>query len=167
MKWQLVTAVVMAALVAPWPREHQHHRSRSCSVQLAAGQGVTLTQSQLLGASSVDLTPFEDALDLSDHFTGVPRKKRKTRLIFGDSLSLAQMQLANYHVASAPAVYSSDNTQLTPGNLNYVPRVRDQGQCSTCVGHAVASAMAAAAGAATRRDAVTWDVSPQSLYYCR
>jgi len=80
---------------------------------------------------------------------------------------LAELQLASYHLASAPAIYSNDNTQLTPGSLSYVPRVRDQRGCSTCVGHAVASAVEAAAGAATRRAAGTWNVSPQSLYYCR
>jgi hypothetical protein len=139
-------------------------------VQVAVGQGLNLSPTKLSGASNIDLAPYEEALVLSADFTGAktrPKRNPRSKAAFGDVQSLAELQLASYHLASAPAIYSNDNTKLTPGSLSYVPRVRDQRECSTCVGHAVASAVEAAAGAATRRAAGTWNVSPQSLYYCR
>lgn len=66
----------------------------------------------------------------------------------------------------SPMVYHSFNTSQSPGGKNYLPRVRDQGDCATCVAHAVAAAATASVASALREDATNWDINPQSLYYC-
>lgn len=63
-------------------------------------------------------------------------------------------------------VYHSFNKSQTPGGKNYLPTVRDQGVCATCVAHAVAATATASVASALREDAADWDINPQSLYYC-
>lgn len=63
-------------------------------------------------------------------------------------------------------VYHSFNTSQTPGGKNYLPTVRDQKNCDTCVAHAVAATATASVASALRDDATNWDIDPQSLYYC-
>jgi len=66
----------------------------------------------------------------------------------------------------APSVYNSYNRSQTPGGVNLLPKLRDQGLCSTCVGHAVAAAVEAAIASTLQQDASSFDISAGSLYYC-
>jgi hypothetical protein len=105
------------------------------AVQHVSGQGLDVSFEQLGAgelASLGALDEFEDLLELSEQYTGKPRKRRMPS--FSDAISLQQLQLQTYHVAGSPAVYNSFNKSQTPGGRSYLPKVRDQGSCSTCVG---------------------------------
>ncbi|KAF6255747.1 hypothetical protein COO60DRAFT_1462014 [Scenedesmus sp. NREL 46B-D3] len=73
------------------------------------------------------------------------------------------------HVALAPAVYSTSMRGATPLARDYLPYVRDQGYCNTCVGQANAGAAQAAIACRTLEDArqPRFNFSALSLYYCQ
>lgn len=79
---------------------------------------------------------------------------------------LQQLQRQLYYLAGLPPVYSSWNIDQNPGGISLLPKVRDQGDCDTCVTHALAAAIQAAAAATYRRNASEIDVNAQSMYFC-
>lgn len=68
--------------------------------------------------------------------------------------------------SGSPQIYHNFNTSQTPAGKNYLPALRDQGPCATCVAHAVAAAATASVASALRVNASEWSIYPQSLHYC-
>lgn len=103
---------------------------------LVSAQGV-LTTAEQLGASDLQtldlLDQFVETLEVSDQFTGKKPRKSKggTHGNFADRQAFEQLQLQLYSLAGAPQAYSSGNVSQTQGGRNYIPKVRDQGSCST------------------------------------
>eukprot|EP00775_Hariotina_reticulata_P004569 gene4569-4824_t len=64
---------------------------------------------------------------------------------------------AAFHLAAAPPFYLKEQR---------LPWVRDQGDCASCVGHAVAACAEASLAAFTGQPALTYNFSGNSLYYC-
>ncbi|WIA10190.1 hypothetical protein OEZ85_010393 [Tetradesmus obliquus] len=137
----------------------------------ASAQGV-LTTAEQLGASDLQtldlLDQFVETLEVSDHFTGKKPRKSKggTHGNFADRQAFEQLQLQLYSLTGAPQAYSSGNVSQTQGGRNYIPKVRDQGSCSTCVAQSLASCAEATVASVLQQDAAKWDISPRSLYYC-
>jgi hypothetical protein len=90
---------------------------------------------------------MQNFLDVSDSYTGGKTKRRRTNAAFADVLSFQQTQLQTYYVNSAPREYGSFMVNLTPGGKNFLPKVRDQKNCGTCVAHAVGAALEATVAA--------------------
>ncbi|KAF6255687.1 hypothetical protein COO60DRAFT_193116 [Scenedesmus sp. NREL 46B-D3] len=71
-----------------------------------------------------------------------------------------------YYVGASPPVYHSFNSTQTPGNLNYVPKPRDQEACNSCVGMAAAAAVEMSLAYTARRLPENFNVSARAMYYC-
>jgi hypothetical protein len=126
-------AVWLLLLVPPW------HHVWLPSQLLVSGQGVLTTPEQL-GASDLEtislLDQFLETLDVSDQFTGKRPRKSKggTHGNYADRQAFDEQQLQLYFLAGSPQAYSSGNSSQTQGGRNYIPKVRDQGSCSTVRG---------------------------------
>lgn len=161
---RLLLLLLGAAALIPWP-EPLSSGSQPCP-RFVSAQGNSIDQKDFTAAPAVDLDSLQSFLDVSDSYTGGKAKRRKSNAAFADVLSFQQTQLQTYYVNSAPREYGSFMVNLTPGGKNFLPKVRNQKNCGTCVAHAVGAALEAAVAAALQEDAVNWDISPQSLYYC-
>jgi hypothetical protein len=126
-------AVWLLLVLPPW---QQLWLPAPSQLLLVRGQGVLTTPEQL-GASDLEtlslLDQFMETLDISDQFSGKKPRKSKggTHGNFADRQAYEELQLQLYFLAGAPQAYSSGNTSQTPGGRNYIPKVRDQGSCST------------------------------------
>ncbi|KAF8072389.1 RCH2 [Scenedesmus sp. PABB004] len=134
-------------------------------VQPSAGQGLDISFEQLaigeVGAAGA-FGSFEDLVGMTSTSTGRGTiGKGGSGSSFGSADEMTQLQMSMYYIAGSPKTF------LTAP----LPRARDQGECSTCVAQAIASAMQIATARATRKvpelaGVSRWDVSPQSLFYC-
>jgi hypothetical protein len=142
---RLLLVATLAAVLIPWP-DPSFNQQRS--QRFVSAQGNTIDAKDFTAAPAEDLDTLQNFLDISDSYTGGKGKKRRSNAAFADVLSFQQTQLQTYYVNSAPRKYGSFMVNLTPGGKNYLPKVRNQENCGTCVAHAVGAAMEAAVAAA-------------------
>jgi hypothetical protein len=143
---RLLLLVLAAALLVPWPNcLFSHHQAQT---GFANAQGNSIDPKDFTAAPAVDLDSLELFLDVSDSYTGGKRKPKNKNAAISDVLSLQQLQLQKYYVNSAPGEYGSFMVKLNPGGKSFMPKVRDQKNCGTCVAHAVGAAIEAATAAA-------------------
>lgn len=168
-----VAVLLTAVLLVPWPshfplqlqQQSGQNTAVSSSHRLVAGQGL-LVGPESLGAGEVAVAQtfdqFEDMLAVAAQLSGGRGRggRGNSNNLGGGGFSsytdMVQLQLSSYILATTPAKFRTRR----------LPKIRDQGSCSTCVAQAVAAATQISIAAALNESVSKWDISARSLYYC-